>query len=282
MAHSADAGNPGIVQLGSLLTHGTRGSPRVQDGDLTSPLRGLRIASVPYLNARPLIHGLPQVEQAVPSQLATWLDEGRCDLVAALSLGAVISRPRWKVLPSLGVAADGPVRTVLLLHEPPLAEVEAIRPDPASRSSNLLARWVVAKARGSWPREDPLASARVVIGDPAFSHLPEEGSDLAQCWKESTGLPFVFAGWVAGEQLARDESRLAEIDAFLVELHRSALGSLDQIASAQTVVAPELALSYLQENIRYRLDERCHQGANLFASEMARAGEGHGEVPWAC
>ena len=53
-----------------------------------SPLSKVRIASVPYLNAAPLVHRLENVRSTVPSRLATWLDSGECDL-AVLSIGPV-------------------------------------------------------------------------------------------------------------------------------------------------------------------------------------------------
>ena len=245
------------------------------------PLDGLRIGSVPYLNAAPLVHGL-QVRTAVPSLLATWLEDGRCDLAAALSIGAVLSRPDWRVLPSLGVASDGPVRTVMILHEGPLSSHRELACDPASRTSNLLARWVMKRESGTDPRISPDCATRVVIGDAAFAHDPAEGTDLGSAWKRLTGLPFVFAGWVAGASLARDPARLAEIDACLVERHREASRQLDEIAASQSVVPPPQARLYLEDNIRHVLDDRFRFGADLFAREMAGLGEGTGTVPWAC
>jgi len=245
------------------------------------PLSGLRLASVPYLNAAPLVHGL-RVRTAVPSQLATWLEEDTCDLAAALSIGAVLTRPDWRVLPSLGVASDGPVRTVMILHGGPLEKHHRLANDPASRTSNLLARWIMIRTGGSDPEIDPDAKARVVIGDAAFAHDPSEGTDMGSAWKLLTGLPFVFAGWVAGGRLARDASRLAEIDAFLVERHRGSGDRLAEIAEEQTVVAPEVARAYLVDNIRHVLDARFRSGADLFAAELAALGEGTGAIPWAC
>jgi predicted solute-binding protein len=244
------------------------------------PLRGLRLGAVPYLNAAPLVHGL-DVKTAVPSTLARWLDEGACDLAAALSIGATLDRPDWRVLPSLGVAADGPVRTVMILHEAPLETVRGLVLDPASRSSNLLARWIVQRLSGHAPEIVPQGPARVVIGDPAFAHDPAEGTDMAQAWKDLTGLPFVFAGWVAGPALAREPARLREIDQFLSERIRDVDRDVEEIVVSQTVVPVGTARHYLTHNIRFSLDERFRAGADLFAAEMALLGEGAGAVPWA-
>jgi len=246
------------------------------------PLDGLRLGSVPYLNAAPLVHGLPGVRTAVPSRLARWLEDGECDLAAALSLGAVLSRPDWRVLPSCGVASDGPVRTVMIVHEGPLESHRGLALDPASRTSNLLARWLLKQVSGVDPWIGPQAHARVLIGDAAFAHAPAEGTDMGEKWKALTGLPFVFAGWVAGGALARDAVRLREIDAFLAERTGDAPSRLGEIAAAQTVVAPEVARTYLTDNIRHLLDARFRSGADRFAAELAELGEGTGAIPWAC
>jgi len=267
MARSADTSfHPGALGLGRILM---------------DPLNGLRLGSVPYLNAAPLVHGL-QVRTAVPSRLATWLEDGTCDLAAALSIGAVLTRPDWRVLPSLGVASDGPVRTVMILHREPLETQHRLATDPASRTSNLLARWILKRVGGIDPEIAPDAEARVVIGDAAFAHDPSEGTDMGSAWKRLTGLPFVFAGWVAGGKLARDAVRLAEIDSFLVERHDGSPDRLAEIATAQSVVAPAVASAYLVDNIRHVLDGRFRSGADLFAAELAVLGKGTGAIPWAC
>ncbi|HXP91644.1 MAG TPA: MqnA/MqnD/SBP family protein [Fibrobacteria bacterium] len=246
------------------------------------PLSGLRLGSVPYLNAAPLVHGLPAVRTAVPSRLARWLEDGTCDLAAALSLGAVLYRPDWRVLPSCGVASDGPVRTVMILHEGNLESQRGLSLDPASRTSNLLARWILKRVSGTDPWIGPGAKARVLIGDAAFAHDPSEGSDMGETWKALTGLPFVFAGWVAGGALARDGARLREIDAFLAERTAEDPVRLEEIALSQTAVAPRVARIYLTDNIRHNLDARFRSGADLFAAELAGLGEGTGAIPWAC
>jgi len=264
---ASTAFDPGTFRLGRVLV---------------DPLSGLRLGSVPYLNAAPLVHGLPAVRTAVPSRLAGWLEDGTCDLAAALSLGAVLYRPDWRVLPSCGVASDGPVRTVMILHEGSLESQRGLAFDPASRTSNLLARWILKRVSGTDPWIGPEAKARVLIGDAAFAHDPSEGSDMGETWKALTGLPFVFAGWVAGGALARDGARLREIDAFLSERTRDDPVRLEEIALSQTAVASPVARVYLTDNIHHNLDARFRSGADRFAAELAGLGEGTGAIPWAC
>ena len=247
------------------------------------PLRGIRVGANPYLNALPLVDGIPGVRATRPSDLAGMLEREEIDLAAALSVGAVLDRPDWRVLPSTGVGSDGPVRTVLILHPSTLAEVRVLVPDPASRTSNLLARWLVQDASGREPSEDGTEGVRgrVVIGDAAFRHDPSEGTDMGEAWKERTGLPFLFAAWIAGPRLARDSTRLREIDDWLARRLEAASGRLDELAAEQDFLPIPEAREYLTRNVRHRLDERFRKWADRFAAEMRRLGEGTGEIPWA-
>jgi len=245
------------------------------------PLRDLRIAAVPYLNAAPLVHCLSFIDKAVPSKLAQWLDNDQCD-IATLPIGAVLDRPDWRVLPSLGIAADGPVRTVMLLHRDPIEGIRKFQPDPASRSSNLLCRIVLKEATGTDPEIGTAPGARVVIGDAAFKHDPSfEGTDLASAWKSQTGLPMVFAGWVAAGKLAKDKKRLQEVDAALVEILRKGMNRMTEIVRMQNVVTTKIASDYLRSNIHFKLDDRFRSGADLYARKAADLGVGTGIVPWA-
>ena len=109
-------------------------------------------------------------KRAVPSAINREFRRGR---VHAAFVSSVASRGCRCT--ELGIVADGPVHSVFVLPG------EA-SDDPASASSNRL-----AKIMG--------LEGRVLIGDAALRYRlgGGEGIDLAQAWKERTGLPFVFA-----------------------------------------------------------------------------------------
>ena len=75
----------------------------------------------------------------------------------------------------LGIAADGDVLSVLLIPG-------QLKKDRESASSNILAQILGLEGQ-------------VIIGDKALRHYLDggRGIDLAEKWKEQTGLPFVFA-----------------------------------------------------------------------------------------
>lgn len=240
----------------------------------------LRIGSVPYLNAEPLLDGLDIALRVEPSRLMDSLLSGAVDL-AVLPVGAAL-RHDLRVLPSCGVACDGPVQSVFLLHEEPFETVSQVHPDPASVSSNLLARILVERfGSHRWealPPEAP-AQARVLIGDPALALSEWRGTDMGEAWMRFTGHPFVFAAWVIGPHVP--ETDWACVDAHLRAAAVRGISRFEALSRAQTVVAPARAHAYL-ENLRFLLDERFRTGMELYARYASDLGTGRGQVRWAC
>lgn len=243
-------------------------------------IAGLRLGSVPYLNAEPLLDGLEAEIRVEPSRLMGALLSGEVD-IGVLSVGAALVH-NLRVLPSCGVASDGAVGSVFLLHEMPFQEVRRVHPDPASVTSNLLARILVERAgSGTWEEAKAEAQGRVLIGDAALSLESWLGTDLGKAWKDWTGLPFVFAAWVIGPRVA--ERDWAEVDAQLCEAAERGMSrqGRERCVAAQNVVGQKRAWEYL-EGLRHRLDGRYREGMARYAREAAQLGVGSGEVRWAC
>lgn len=244
-------------------------------------LEGLSIGAVPYLNVEPMKYGLEIAARLRPADLALALERGDIDL-ATLPVGALVGRSEWAALPSTGIGTEGPVRTVLLEPLDAVDVADGFRPDPASRTSNLLARLLLSRRRGRDVPPDASSPLRVVIGDPAFAVDPERSLDLGAAWKEWTGLPFVFALWVAGPRLSSDPVRMALVDRALRAHAEDGMRHLDGICAAQTVVDADTARFYLTRNLQLLIDERFRRGADRFAAELERAGLSSGGIRWAC
>lgn len=177
-----------------------------------------RIGTVPFLVARPLSWGLDQAPQieltlAPPAQLGRMLRTGELDVALASSVLA-LENPElrfWSEGPV--IAARGSVRSVLVLLRPE-CEASAVRTlalDPASRSGRALAQVVLREVHGAQVEtceldperalQEGLCDAVQVIGDKAVQlaqRFPDwKILDLGETWTEWTGLPFVFAGWIA-------------------------------------------------------------------------------------
>jgi len=249
----------------------------------TNKLRALGVA---YLNARPLWESLkddPRLDLGLarPSELARALAEKEAD-VGLLPVAAAATMGDLRLLRNMAIGARGKVRSVAIVADRPIHELESIALDLSSRTSVVLARLLLAR-RKLTPHlfaTDPtqaIASVNgrtgaLVIGDAAldvetrFSHR----LDLAEDWFEWTGLPFVFAAWFA---------RSGAVDAEHEDIFRVAkqkgLSRVDAIAeehAARSGLDPASLRSYLTESIRYDLGDAELRGLERFWGEAAQAG----------
>jgi chorismate dehydratase len=151
--------------------------------------------------------------------------EGTLDVSVVSAVEYARDSARYLLLPDLAISCDGPVRSVMLFSHAP-AETLTGRRVVVSRSSMTSVHLLellfehVWKARPTFVPGDAEAdtmgqdagdiAARLVIGDAALmlqsaDHplAAKHGSsyqhvyDLGAEWKAWTGLPFVFAVWVA-------------------------------------------------------------------------------------
>lgn len=234
----------------------------------------LRIGLFPYLNVQPLIFGLrgeSDLELVIdfPSRIADRFRTGELDLAMVPSFeAATLDAP---VLASIGIASDGPVETVILHHRVALHRVKALALDPASRTSAVLAKILIAQASGRIPEttrfspsstKTPDADAILVIGDPAFtfSRPGFEPLDLGQEWRLQQSLPFVFAVMAMGPRAAQ-----VGMATRMGEATKRGLDAASTIArSYNSGVAPARAERYMRDVIRYDLGQREKEGLALF------------------
>lgn len=216
----------------------------------------LRFGAVPYLNARPLLEGLSPLVLATPSELARRFARGELDVaLLPVAAGEASGLPR---VGTLGIAAEGPVESVLLFLRKEVAAVETVALDPASRTSVALARLLLEEAMGLSPRYvEPPADAELLIGDAALVRgaTDEPRLDLAEEWTRWTGLPFLFAAWYGD---ARAAPALEEAFA------RGRPGIARYAREAGLGLPPARLERYLRERIRFRIGPREEEGLALF------------------
>lgn len=262
---------------------------RSDSGILSAPLASLRIGGVSYLNAMPVLHGLqqrtlpPRLSVDVPYKLAEQLAEGGLD-VALAPVATLANVPDLEVAPGICLGCDGPVDSVLIVSERPIEDLDTLLLDTESRTSVVLAQLVAERIRKGrilhLERADHAQMRRrvgqgvgaVVIGDAAlemrktFRHV----LDLGEAWRDWTGLPFVFAGW-----LARPGALSAQALALLDDSLQRGLSARPAIAerwAADHGGTAEAHLTYLTERMAYRLDERFEAGLREFLERGAAAG----------
>ncbi|HEX7602284.1 MAG TPA: MqnA/MqnD/SBP family protein, partial [Polyangiaceae bacterium] len=251
---------------------------------MSSPIR---VAGVQYLNARPLYEGLAEeprvsLDLALPAEVARRIAEDEAD-VALMPVAAAATIGELRMLRGSAIGARGKVRSVLLVSERPIEELDEVALDLSSRTSVVLARLLLRERLKREPKLVGLAAGdaiahvgerrgAVVIGDPA---LGLEGRfpyalDLAEAWYQWTGLPFVFAAWCGrkGALSAADE-RLFDAARVRGLLHRDALADAH---AAATGLSQESLRSYLRESLRYAFGEEEREGLQRFFDEGAKAG----------
>lgn len=246
------------------------------------------LVGVRFLNSRPLVAGLEAKIPAPFGYLYAAADPAEC--AARLASGAVAGAlvpivalaesPGARAVPGLGVACRGAVHSVLLVSRVPLARIGRLAVHAASRTSEILARLLLAETRGAHPAvvrgSPPLeqmlagADAAVVIGDVAMHLRGRTGLvevDLGQAWWEWTGLPFVFAAWAVTPGAPPGIETLLEDSLAYAEQRWAEL--LPRWAAAHAVALPEVA-SYLGECLHFRLDGEDERGSRAFL-ELASA-----------
>ncbi len=229
----------------------------------------LPVAVVSYLNARPLTVALrdePGLEllPLPPSGVAAALAARRAvvGLVPAVEL---LRQPGLRRVSDAGIVALGAVDSVILALRTAPTQVRTLSLDPQSRTSQILARIVLADRFGVVPvvYERQIQSAvlaegedaALVIGDEAL-RVRKQGVphvDLASEWFSLTGRPFVFAVWAGPELLVAARPELA---ATLERARELGLARIDEIAAdgaGPEGLDAEAVRVYLRRRIRYRL-----------------------------
>ena len=244
----------------------------------------LRLGVVSYLNAVPLVRGLDgearyEIRRGVPSRIAEELRRGQIDLGLIPSIE--YRAGEYALVPGIGIASRGPVRSVRLFHRGSLESVKLVAIDEASRTSYVLLRILLKARLGREPEYEPMrssvpamldtAGAAMAIGDASLFFDGEcETLDLGAEWTGLTGLPFVYAFW-AGRPAAVEPSDVKRLHRALDE----GLDAIPSIAAAHDGLgANRAALSeaYLRENIVYRLGEEELAGLREFYRRAAAIG----------
>ena len=242
----------------------------------------MRVSAVSYLNTCPLVWGFLHGPQAggialqfeLPAQCADSLRQGAVELGLVPVVEAF--RQKLDVVSDVCIASDGPVRSIFLVHNVPLAKVRSVAMDASSRTSVALTPIILAERYGLRPAEHPSApdlpamlrnaDAALLIGDPALRLQPSDSAleilDLGAEWKALTGLPMVYAVW-AGRAANVASSTLALFrDSY--EWGRDKVEEIIEREAPPRNVSKELARKYLTSHIQYELDTRARSGMREF------------------
>lgn len=241
----------------------------------------VRISAVRYSNTYPLIYGLENSGIRLnadigidhPAECARKLIEGKAD-IGLIPVAAIHENPSLSVISDFCIGSRGPVRTVLLLSNRPPHVLNTIYLDYRSRTSVALTR---VMARRFWKQDFKWVQTDndfnfhgiaddeglVLIGDQCYEMESnfKYRTDLASEWNSHTGLPFVFACWVANKSFS---------SSFLRKFNKAlayGVGNIDRVVDhygGRGAMPPDVLRDYLTNNIDFFLDEEKRIAMNSF------------------
>ncbi len=249
-----------------------------------------RIGAVSFLNSRPLVAGLelePEVAVTtdVPSRLLAALETGRGELALCPVVAYQRAAAELCVVPVGAIGSDGPTLTVRLFSRVPLDRLVAVAVDPDSHTSVALLQVVLADLNGRAPAVVPAdldggrpgdgVEGLLLIGDKVISSAPGRRDfpfqlDLGEAWKRLTGLPFVFATWMAAA-----DAHLGGLPDLLARTRRRNLERLDDIVAADAARLgwpPAAARHYLAELLCFEVGPPQLAAMQLFWQRCAALG----------
>ena len=264
----------------------------------------VRVGRIPYVNCYPVYGAVDRgvvslgatVVDGVPTALNRLMSEGGLDVSVVSAVEYARESERYLLLPDLAISCDGPVRSVMLFARCPASELNGQRV-LVSRSSMTSVRLLDLLFRHVWharPRfvpgdaevsditrfGDESHEARLVIGDAALVLAASAAAsaypyayDLGLEWKQWTGLPFVFAVWVAQRTTAVADA--LGVHAGLIASRDWGMAHLETLAAqaASTTGVSEATCRTYLSGLDYRLSYPHLQGLTQFFDRLVRAGE---------
>jgi chorismate dehydratase len=240
----------------------------------------IRVGAVSYLNTRPLLFGVKRsglmnridLIEEYPSRIAAMLLNDEID-VGLVPVAIIPHLKQAHIITDYCIGALGEVASVGLFSEVPIEQVTKVLLDYQSRTSVNLAKvllkeyWqkevVLENANKDFRSEIKGTTAGVVIGDRALEQrkISAFTYDLASVWKAHTGLPFVFAAWVANKSLGDDfEDAFNRANGYGVSHIAEVVAEIDYPVYDLT--------KYYTEIISYHFDEEKRKGLALFLEKL--------------
>lgn len=260
----------------------------------------LRMGRIGYLNVLPIYHPLEagilphdyELVAGPPALLNDMMARGELHVSSASCFEYACRPERYYLVEDLSIGSRGPVMSVLLLSRVPMEQLNArdiLISGETHTSVALLrlllnerykvsARFSTGQVTQALRGEHP-PTAFLAIGDEALRlrNHPDypHRLDLAEGWRDWTGLPFIFGLWVISRQAADAGLFCHDPGALLRSGRDWGLANLDVILDLTSHGCPlsreELA-TYYRDGLVYSLGEEELRGLRLFYSKLAAAG----------
>lgn len=208
-----------------------------------------------------------------PSKIAQMLIDDEVD-VGLIPVAATMKMKQWNIVTDYCIGSVGSVASVCIFSQEPMEAIKKVYLDYQSRTSVNLAKVLL---REYWRKDVEFIDAKgedfrnqingdtagVVIGDRALEQRLHSRYiyDLGEHWMKFTGLPFVFAAWIANKELPEDFVSVFN------EANSIGLQHLDQVIQENPFTAFDLR-KYYTECISYDLNEEKRKGLDLFLEKL--------------
>ena len=237
----------------------------------------IRISAVAYTNTKPFIFGISHSELLekidlsldIPSDCAAKLINQQVD-IGLIPVAAIPFVPNANIISDYCIGSVGAVNSVFIFSNLPVEEIKSVRLDSHSRTSNNLAKVLL---KFYWKKDvafttdiNTATDAIVLIGDRTFGQKESYPFvyDMGEEWMNFTGLPFVYAAWVANKEI--DPSFVKEFN----EALSIGLAQRNELLSQLPVHQGFDLRDYLFNKLDFDLSAKKREALELFLSYISR------------
>ncbi|TDO24133.1 menaquinone biosynthetic enzyme MqnA/MqnD family protein [Pedobacter duraquae] len=237
----------------------------------------IKISAVAYTNTKPFIYGIEHSEVKdlidltldIPSDCAAKLISGQVD-VGLIPVAAIPDVPNAEIIADYCIGSKGAVNSVFIFSKVPVAEIKTVKLDRESRTSNNLAKVLL---KFYWKQEAVFTTdlsaetdAMVLIGDRTFGKRDDYAYayDMGEEWMNFTGLPFLYAAWVANKSIP------AEFIGTFNKALKSGLDSRNEVLKMLPAVPNFDVEDYLLHKLDFELTDDKREALALFLSYISK------------
>lgn len=244
-------------------------------------MESLRISLISYLNSRPFVYGLQHSELwntqqftfDFPAESAQKVILKQAD-IGIIPIATLPLVPNGQIIGNYCISAENEVFTVALFSNHPIEEAQTVYLDLHSKTSVALTRLLSPVLFKRTPKfvhglpdlslthtHQTEAECYLLIGDKVFEHGADfkYKTDLAQQWRNETGMPFVFAAWICNRPVS--EEWISKFDQAL----SIGVNHIDQVCIAIREEYPGIPIqTYLSKYIQFELTPEKRNSISYF------------------
>ncbi|WP_113653016.1 menaquinone biosynthetic enzyme MqnA/MqnD family protein [Pedobacter namyangjuensis] len=234
-------------------------------------MKKIKISAVSYTNTKPFIYGIEHsdiinevdLSLDIPSDCANKLIDNKVD-IGLIPVATIPLVSNANIITNYCIGSIGAVNSVFIFSNVPVNEIKTVKLDAHSRTSNNLAK-VLLKFHFKVDVEfttnlEAETDAFVLIGDRTFGKKGDFkfAYDMGEEWMKFTGLPFVYAAWVANKTIP--EEFVKDFDKALAQ----GLANRESVLKELPVLPNFDLKDYLFDKLNFDLTDDKRKALNLF------------------